>query len=100
MGQRIAPKIWLYSQLCYSRPHTVTLVAVNLNNRTPALEGVLSSPQNYGFDAIQEMMSQTPQGKRLAEPEEIAYAVGMLCEEKARFINGIHVHVSGGLYID
>jgi NAD(P)-dependent dehydrogenase (short-subunit alcohol dehydrogenase family) len=46
------------------------------------------------------MMSQTPQGKRLAEPEEIAYAVGMLCEEKARFINGIHVHVSGGLYID
>ncbi|KAJ9612973.1 hypothetical protein H2200_002914 [Cladophialophora chaetospira] len=44
--------------------------------------------------------SQTPVSARPGAPSEIAYAVAMLCEEKARWINGTHVVVSGGLVID
>jgi NAD(P)-dependent dehydrogenase (short-subunit alcohol dehydrogenase family) len=46
------------------------------------------------------MLRQTPCEKRLAEPEEIAYAVGMLCEDRARWMNGTFIHVNGGLFID
>jgi NAD(P)-dependent dehydrogenase (short-subunit alcohol dehydrogenase family) len=46
------------------------------------------------------MLTEIPSGRRLVEPEEIGYAVGMLCEERARFMNGLHVHVNGGLFID
>jgi NAD(P)-dependent dehydrogenase (short-subunit alcohol dehydrogenase family) len=70
------------------------------NGRTPALEGILTSPQNFGYDAIQEMLRQTPCERRLAEPEEIAYAVGMLCGDRARWMNGTFIHVNGGLFID
>jgi len=38
------------------------------------------------------MLTQIPCGGRLVEPEEIAYAIGIICEERARFINGLHVH--------
>jgi NAD(P)-dependent dehydrogenase (short-subunit alcohol dehydrogenase family) len=46
------------------------------------------------------MLRQTPGEKRLAEPEEISYAVGMLCEDRARWMNGTFIHVNGGLFID
>jgi NAD(P)-dependent dehydrogenase (short-subunit alcohol dehydrogenase family) len=60
----------------------------------------MSDPTNYGYDVVQDLLRQIPCGNRLVEPSEIAYAVGMLCEEQARFINGIHVHVNGGIFID
>lgn len=39
-------------------------------------------------------------GRRVGEPEEIAWAVAMLCEERARWVNGTHLMVNGGLFID
>ena len=51
-------------------------------------------------DYIDAVSSQTPTGKRPADPSEIAYAVGMLCEEPARWINGTHILVTGGLHVD
>ncbi|CAK7233806.1 hypothetical protein SBRCBS47491_008736 [Sporothrix bragantina] len=42
----------------------------------------------------------TPAGKRMGEPEEIAYAVGFLCEERSRWVNGEQLFVNGGLYVD
>jgi NAD(P)-dependent dehydrogenase (short-subunit alcohol dehydrogenase family) len=60
----------------------------------------MSNPQNYGYDVVKEMLKQIPCGSRLVEPDEIAYAVGVLCEKEASFINGIHLHVNGGLFID
>lgn len=50
--------------------------------------------------AMQAMCDQTPGGNRLGQPEEIAYAVGFLCEERARWVNGEHMIVSGGWFID
>lgn len=49
---------------------------------------------------LQPVIDQTPVGPRMAETSEIAYAVVMLCEERARWINGTHVMANGGLFID
>ncbi|KAL4808153.1 hypothetical protein BDV18DRAFT_167879 [Aspergillus unguis] len=49
---------------------------------------------------LQPIIDQTPVGARMAETEEIAYAVAFLCEERARWINGVHLIASGGLFID
>lgn len=56
-----------------------------------------------GEDFLREMrpvMEQTPVGDRMASPDEIAFAVGFLCEPRASWINGTHVVASGGLFID
>ncbi|KAF2143642.1 uncharacterized protein K452DRAFT_285675 [Aplosporella prunicola CBS 121167] len=52
------------------------------------------------FKILQPTIDATPTGKRMADPSEIAYAVGFLCEERARWINGEHLFVNGGLFID
>jgi 3-oxoacyl-[acyl-carrier protein] reductase len=44
------------------------------------------------------MMAATPSGNRLGEPEETAFAVAMLCEDEASWMNGNHIHVNGGVY--
>ncbi|KAJ5505532.1 Short-chain dehydrogenase/reductase SDR [Penicillium expansum] len=49
---------------------------------------------------LQPIIECTPVGPRMAEPEEISFAVGFLCEERARWINGAHIVASGGLFID
>ncbi|KAE8404086.1 hypothetical protein BDV37DRAFT_283132 [Aspergillus pseudonomiae] len=49
---------------------------------------------------LQPIIGQTPVGPRMAEPDEIAFAVAFLCEERARWINGAHIVASGGLFID
>ncbi|KAI9732322.1 MAG: hypothetical protein M1834_001529 [Cirrosporium novae-zelandiae] len=64
--------------------------------------------RTQGFAAAGEEMMKilrptienTPAGARMGEPEEIAYAVGFLCEERARWVNGEHLFVNGGLAID
>jgi NAD(P)-dependent dehydrogenase (short-subunit alcohol dehydrogenase family) len=63
------------------------------------MEGMMANPEEYGNDNIKVMLAATPGGSRLAEPQEIAYAAGMLCEDEAGWINGNHVHVNGGLYL-
>lgn len=49
---------------------------------------------------MRPVMEQTPVGDRMAQPDEIAFAVGFLCEPKASWINGVHLTASGGLFID
>ncbi|KAJ6096463.1 hypothetical protein N7486_007209 [Penicillium sp. IBT 16267x] len=49
---------------------------------------------------LQPIIDQTPVGPRMGQPDEIAYAVAFLCEERARWINGTHIIASGGLFID
>ncbi|PVH75029.1 short chain type dehydrogenase [Cadophora sp. DSE1049] len=49
---------------------------------------------------MQPIMDQTPVGKRMARPDEIAFAVGFLCEPRASWINGLNLTASGGLFID
>ena len=49
---------------------------------------------------LRPVIEATPVGARMAETEEIAYAVAVLCEERARWINGTHLMATGGLFVD
>lgn len=49
---------------------------------------------------LQPTINATPCGKRMGEAGEVAYAVAMLCEERAGWVCGTHVVVSGGLHVD
>jgi NAD(P)-dependent dehydrogenase (short-subunit alcohol dehydrogenase family) len=49
---------------------------------------------------LQPIIDQTPVASRMGEPEEIAYAVAMLADPRGRWINGVHLCVDGGLFID
>ncbi|GMF77101.1 unnamed protein product [Aspergillus oryzae] len=79
---------------------------VNTNGRINAVSP--GPTKTEGFSAageeqmkiLQPIIDQTPVGPRMAEPEEIAFAVAFLCEERARWINGAHIVASGGLFID
>lgn len=62
-------------------------------------EGFLAA----GADAmkiLQPTIDSTPVAARMAEPSEIAYAVAFLCEDRSRWINGVHLHADGGLFVD
>ena len=60
---------------------------------TPAL---LAAPPEV-LAQIKGTCERTPVAARLAEPKEIAWAVAMLCEEGASWMNGLYVPVTGGL---
>jgi NAD(P)-dependent dehydrogenase (short-subunit alcohol dehydrogenase family) len=49
---------------------------------------------------LQPTIDAIPVGPRMAAPSEIAFAVAMLCEERGRWINGVHLHANGGLFVD
>lgn len=49
---------------------------------------------------LQPTIDATPVAQRMADPSEIAFAVGFLCEERARWINGEHLFANGGLFVD
>lgn len=49
---------------------------------------------------LQPTIDATPIASRMAESSEIAFAVAFLCEERARWINGVHLHANGGLYVE
>ena len=49
---------------------------------------------------LQPTIDAIPVAARMGESSEIAFAVAFLCEERARWINGVHLHANGGLHID
>jgi acetoacetyl-CoA reductase len=49
-------------------------------------------------DIIKGIVTQVPMG-RMASPEEIAYTVGFLADERAGYITGTNISVNGGLFI-
>ena len=54
-------------------------------------------------DQIDEKFKETIISKipsaRLGEPDDIANAVGFLCSNQSRYINGETLHVNGGMYM-
>jgi NAD(P)-dependent dehydrogenase (short-subunit alcohol dehydrogenase family) len=50
-------------------------------------------------EKIQPLLDATPAGSRMGEPEEMAHAVGFLCEEKSRWISGVCLGVNGGFFM-
>lgn len=49
---------------------------------------------------LQPTIDSIPVAARMAEASEIAYAVAFFCEERSRWINGLHMHANGGLFVD
>ena len=45
-----------------------------------------------------QIVAQIPMG-RMAQPEEVAYVVGVLSDERAGYITGTNISVNGGLFI-
>jgi NAD(P)-dependent dehydrogenase (short-subunit alcohol dehydrogenase family) len=72
-------------------------VCTFIDSRTPAIERVMADPASTDFKLISGTLSRIPVAARLGEPGEVAYAVAVLCEDEASWINGQHIHVSGGL---
>ncbi|KAH7022108.1 hypothetical protein EDB80DRAFT_694050 [Ilyonectria destructans] len=62
-------------------------------------EGFLAAGEE-AMKVLQPTIDATPAGKRMGKPEEVAYAVAFLCEERAGWVNGTHIFVNGGLYVD
>lgn len=49
-------------------------------------------------DILESIIAQIP-AKRLAQPEEIAWAVEFLVSEKSRYITGANLSINGGLHM-
>jgi acetoacetyl-CoA reductase len=47
---------------------------------------------------LEQIVSRIPLG-RMADPAEVAHAVGFLCEDGAAYITGANIPVNGGLYM-
>ncbi|MCX8099506.1 MAG: 3-oxoacyl-ACP reductase FabG [Casimicrobiaceae bacterium] len=45
-----------------------------------------------------QLSERIPVG-RLGQPEDVAYAVRFLCDERASYVTGVTLHVNGGLYM-
>jgi len=73
---------------------------VNAVSPGPTMTPAFGDAGDEFMRTMRPVMDQTPVGKRLARPEEIAFAVGFLCEPRAGWINGLHLVASGGLHID
>ncbi|KAJ9130723.1 Oxidoreductase [Pleurostoma richardsiae] len=61
-------------------------------------EGFLAAGDE-AMKVLQPTIDATPAAKRMGTPEEVAFAVAFLCEERAGWVNGQHLFVNGGLFI-
>lgn len=50
-------------------------------------------------DILDSIIGQIP-ARRLAKPEEVAWAVAFLIDEKSQYITGANLCINGGLYMD
>ncbi|KAM5349871.1 hypothetical protein ACJ41O_006376 [Fusarium nematophilum] len=64
-----------------------------------ATEGFRAAGEE-AMKTLQPAIDATPAAKRMGTPEEIAFAVAFLCEDRASWVNGEHLFVNGGLHID
>ncbi|GME33959.1 putative short chain type dehydrogenase protein [Neofusicoccum parvum] len=73
---------------------------VNAVSPGPTMTEGFAAAGEEAMKVLQPTIDATPVGKRMGDPSEIAFAVGFLCEEKARWINGEHLFANGGLFVD
>jgi acetoacetyl-CoA reductase len=48
-------------------------------------------------DISRQIVEQIPLA-RMARPEEVAYVVGFLCDERASYVTGVNLSVNGGMF--
>ncbi|RMD44992.1 hypothetical protein DV735_g71, partial [Chaetothyriales sp. CBS 134920] len=75
-------------------------VTVNAVSPGPTRTEGFAAVGEQAMKLLQPTIDGIPVAPRMAEASEIAYAVAFLCEERSRWINGVHLHANGGLLID
>jgi acetoacetyl-CoA reductase len=70
---------------------------VTVNTISP---GYVATPMTEAMpqEVLDAIVAQVPIG-RMAKPEEIAYAVSVLCDEQAAYITGANIPVNGGMFM-
>jgi acetoacetyl-CoA reductase len=70
---------------------------VTVNSVSP---GYVETPMTKAIpaDISAQIVAQIPIG-RMAQPQEIAYVVGFLANERAGYLTGTNISVNGGLFI-
>ena len=71
--------------------------AVTVNTISP---GYTATPMTKQMapEILEQIVKEVPMA-RMATPQDIAYAVGILADERASYITGVNLSVNGGLYI-
>jgi acetoacetyl-CoA reductase len=54
--------------------------------------------QAIAEDVRAQIVAQVPMA-RMGTPEEVAYLVGILCDDRAGYITGANYEVNGGLFM-
>ena len=69
---------------------------VTVNSVSP---GYVETPMTAAIpkEISDQIVAQIPAG-RMAQPDEIAYVVGFLADERAGYITGANISVNGGLF--
>jgi len=70
-------------------------VATPMTERS--IENIVARTGLSAEEARRRLVAANPQG-RLIEPEEVAFVVQALCDERARGINGQAIGVDGGAF--
>ncbi|KAB2968247.1 MAG: SDR family oxidoreductase [Thermoanaerobaculia bacterium] len=71
-------------------------VATPMTERS--IETIVTKTGMSAPEARQRLVAANPQG-RLIEPEEVAYLVAALCDERARGVNGQAIGIDGGAFL-
>lgn len=75
----------------------VAAKGVTVNTVSP---GYVATPMTLAMreDVRDAIVAQVPM-RRMGHPEEIAFVVGMLCDERSAYITGANIAINGGLYM-
>jgi acetoacetyl-CoA reductase len=70
---------------------------ITVNSVSP---GYVETPMTKAIpaDISKQIVDQIPLA-RMAQPDEVAYVVGFLCDDRAGYITGTNISVNGGLFI-
>lgn len=73
---------------------------VNIISPGPTETAGFLSAGEEAMKTLQPIIDTIPVDSRMGKVEEVAYAVASLADDRASWINGVHLHVNGGLHID
>jgi acetoacetyl-CoA reductase len=54
--------------------------------------------QAIAEEVRQQIVAQVPMA-RMGEPDEVAYLVGVFCDDRAAYITGANYELNGGLFM-
>jgi NAD(P)-dependent dehydrogenase (short-subunit alcohol dehydrogenase family) len=75
-------------------------LTVNAVSPGPTMTDGFAAAGEEFIEKLAPVLERTPAGNRLGKPEEIAFGVAFLCDPRASWVNGTHLIIDGGLFMD